>query len=134
MKSFIYHSKYISPSIQYHRRKQVTTKVRKKFMTPKEFLGIYELYKNIRCKEDSLFVLNLIETSKTYRHYKTNPIFISWNKQMSVESVMFILKKDPPAVLIDDGDDPFFSRLMEWLFNHTVHSRNLLEFRDSQVK
>ena len=135
MKPSIYHSKYISPSIQYYRRKQVTTKVRKKFMTPEEFLGIYELYKNIRCAEDSLFVLNLIETSKTYRHYKTNPIFINWEKQMSVESIMLILKKDPPAALIDDGyDDPFFSRLMEWLFNHTVHSRSLLEFRDSQVK
>lgn len=119
----------------YYRKKQVTTRVRKKFMSPKEFLSIFELYKNIRCKEDSLFVLNLIETSKTYRHYKTNPIFINWEKQMSAESIMFILKDDPPAALIDDGyGDPFFSRLMEWLFNHTVHSRNLLEFRDSQVK
>lgn len=126
MKPAIYHSKYLSPSIQYYRRKQVTTKVRKKFMTPEEFLGIYELYKNIRCAEDSLFVLNLIETSKTYRHYKTNPIFISWDKQMSAESIMFILKEDPPTSLIDNGcDDPFFPRLIEWLLNHTVHVPSL---------
>ena len=126
MKPSIYHSKYISPSIQYHRRKQVTTKVRKKFMTPEEFLRIYELYKNIRCAEDSLFVLNLIETSKTYRHYKTNPIFINWEKQMSIESIMFILKDDPPASLIDNGyDDPFFPRLIEWLLSHTVHTPSL---------
>lgn len=135
MKPKRYINRYLLPSMMYYRKKQVTTRVRKKFMSPKEFLSIFELYKNIRCKEDSLFVLNLIETSKTYRHYKTNPIFINWEHQMSAESVMFILKKDPPAALIDDGyGDPFFSKLMEWLFNHTVHSRNLLEFRDSQVK
>ncbi len=126
MKPSIYNSKYIFPSTQCYRKKQLTTKVRKKFMTPKEFLSIYELYKNIRCAEDSLFVLNLIETSKTYRHYKTNPIFISWEKQMSVESVMFILKDDPPTSLIDNGyDDPFFPRLIEWLLNHTVHVPSL---------
>ena len=95
-------------------------------MTPEEFLGIYELYKNIRCAEDSLFVLNLIETSKTYRHYKTNPIFISYDKQMSTESIMFILKEDPPTSLIDDGcKDPFFPKLIEWLLNHTVHVPSL---------
>lgn len=125
MKPSIYRSKYISPSIQYHRRKQVTTKVRKKFMTPEEFLGIYELYKNIRCAEDSLFVLNLIETSKTYRHYKTNPIFINWEKQMSVESIMFILKDDPEIITDDRFSTPFFPKLIEWLFNHTVHVPSL---------
>lgn len=126
MKPSIYHSKYIHPLVQYYRRKQVTTKVRKKFMTPEEFLGIYELYKNIRCAEDSLFVLNLIETSKTYRHYKTNPIFLNWDNQMSVESIMLILKDDPPKSLIDNGcDDPFFPRLIEWLLNHTVHTPSL---------
>jgi hypothetical protein len=95
-------------------------------MTPKEFLGIYELYKNIRCAEDSLFVLNLIETSKTYKHYKTNPIFINWEKQLSVESIIFILKQNPPTSLIDNGyDDPFFPRLIEWLLNHTIHTPSL---------
>ena len=126
MKPSFYKSKYILPTTQYHRKKQLTTKVRKKFMTPEEFLGIYELYKNIRCAEDSLFVLNLIETSKTYRHYKTNPIFINWEKQLSVESIMFILKQDPPTSLIDDGySDPFFPRLIEWLLNHTIHTPSL---------
>ena len=126
MKPSFYNSKYIPPSVQYYRRKQVTTRVRKKFMTPEEFLGIYELYKNIRCAEDSLFVLSLIETSKTYRHYKTNPIFINWEKQMSAESIMFILKDDPPTSLIDNGyDDPFFSKLIEWLLSHTVHTPSL---------
>ena len=126
MKPSFYKSKYVPPSTQRYRRKQLTTKVRKKFMTPEEFLSIYELYKNIRCAEDSLFVLNLIETSKTYRHYKTNPIFISWEKQMSAESIMFILKEDPPASLIDNGyDDPFFPKLIEWLLNHTIHASSL---------
>lgn len=126
MKPSFYKSKYILPTTQCHRKKQLTTKVRKKFMTPEEFLGIYELYKNIRCAEDSLFVLNLIETSKTYKHYKTNPIFINWEKQLSVESIMFILKQDPPTSLIDDGySDPFFPRLIEWLLNHTIHTPSL---------
>lgn len=126
MKPSFYKSKYILPTTQCHRKKQLTTKVRKKFMTPEEFLGIYKLYKNIRCAEDSLFVLNLIETSKTYKHYKTNPIFINWEKQLSVESIMFILKQDPPTSLIDDGySDPFFPRLIEWLLNHTIHTPSL---------
>lgn len=126
MKPSFYKSKYIFPTTQCHRKKQLTTKVRKKFMTPEEFLGIYKLYKNIRCAEDSLFVLNLIETSKTYKHYKTNPIFINWEKQLSVESIMFILKQDPPTSLIDDGySDPFFPRLIEWLLNHTIHTPSL---------
>lgn len=126
MKPSFYKSKYILPTTQCYRKKQLTTKVRKKFMTPEEFLGIYELYKNIRCAEDSLFVLNLIETSKTYKHYKTNPIFINWEKQLSVESIMFILKQSPPTSLIDDGyDDSFFPRLIEWLLNHTVHVPSL---------
>lgn len=126
MKPSFYKSKYILPTTQCHRKKQLTTKVRKKFMIPEEFLGIYELYKNIRCAEDSLFVLNLIETSKTYKHYKTNPIFINWEKQLSVESIMFILKQDPPTSLIDNGyDDLFFPRLIEWLLNHTIHTPSL---------
>lgn len=126
MKPSFYKSKYILPTTQCYRKKQLTTKVRKKFMTPEEFLGIYELYKNIRCAEDSLFVLNLIETSKTYKHYKTNPIFINWEKQLSVESIMFILKQNPPTSLIDDGySDPFFPRLIEWLLNHTIHTPSL---------
>ena len=126
MKPSFYKSKYILPTTQCYRKKQLTTKVRKKFMTPEEFLGIYELYKNIRCAEDSLFVLNLIETSKTYKHYKTNPIFINWEKQLSVESIMFILKQSPPTSLIDDGySDPFFPRLIEWLLNHTTHTPSL---------
>ena len=126
MKPSFYKSKYILPTTQCYRKKQLTTKVRKKFMTPEEFLGIYELYKNIRCAEDSLFVLNLIETSKTYKHYKTNPIFINWEKQLSVESIMFILKQDPPTSLIDNGySDPFFPRLIEWLLNHTTHTPSL---------
>lgn len=126
MKPSFYKSKYILPTTQCHRKKQLTTKVRKKFMTPEEFLGIYELYKNIRCAEDSLFVLNLIETSKTYKHYKTNPIFINWEKQLSVDSIMFILKQDPPTSLIDNGySDPFFPRLIEWLLNHTIHTPSL---------
>lgn len=126
MKPSFYKSKYILPTTQCYRKKQLTTKVRKKFMTPEEFLGIYKLYKNIRCAEDSLFVLNLIETSKTYKHYKTNPIFINWEKQLSVESIMFILKQDPPTSLIDDGySDPFFPRLIEWLLNHTIHTSSL---------
>lgn len=125
MKPSFCNSKYISRSTHYHRKKQITTKVRKKFMTPEEFLGIYELYKNIRCTEDSLFVLNLIETSKTYKHYKTNPIFINWEKQMSVESIMNILKNDPETLTDDRFSTPFFPKLIEWLLNHTVHVPSL---------
>ena len=51
------HHKY--KTLKYYLANQTTTKVKKCFMSDKEFLSIYELYSNIRTLEDALFVLNL---------------------------------------------------------------------------
>ena len=36
-------------------------------MSDKEFLMIWELFKNIKTEEDKVFWINLVETSKTYK-------------------------------------------------------------------
>ena len=50
--------------------KQTRKKVKKNFMQPQEFLTIYELYKNLQSEEDFIFLISVIKSSKTYKHYK----------------------------------------------------------------
>ena len=106
-------------------RKQVTTRVRKHFMTPEEFLGIYEQYQNIRTIDDMTFVVELIKSSKTYKHYKTNKIYLRGMRvQYLVKEYINILSNIIP-------NNPYeyyisiLTLIMQWLFSRTVHASSL---------
>lgn len=106
-------------------KKQIPKKVRKYFMSDKEFLTIWELFKNIKTEEDKVFWINLVETSKTYKHYKKNPIsFYGGNvcKDPSVEVVLDFCKERLPGTfnILDSSH-----AIMEWLFTRTVHTSSL---------
>ena len=106
-------------------RKQVTTRVRKHFMTPEEFLGIYENYQNIRTIDDMTFVVELIKSSKTYKHYKTNKIYLrGMLVQYLVKEYINILSNIVP----NNPYEYYISTLtliMQWLFSRTVHANSL---------
>ena len=104
-------------------KKQIPKKVRKYFMSDKEFLTIYELFKNIKTEEDKVFWINLVETSKTYKHYKKNPVsFYGNGGSDSVEEILDFCKKGPPGMfnMLDSSH-----AIMEWLFTRTVHTSSL---------
>lgn len=105
-------------------KKQIPKKVRKYFMSDKEFLTIYELFKNIKTEEDKVFWINLVETSKTYKHYKKNPIsfYMDNGRDNTVEQVLDYCKEKHPCsfnILIDAH------AIMEWLFTRTIHTSSL---------
>lgn len=106
-------------------KKQIPKKVRKYFMSDKEFLTIWELFNNIRTEEDKVFWINLIETSKTYKHYKKNPIsFYYMNNRLdnTVEQVLDFCKER----IADTFNILNSSRaIVEWLFTRTVHTNSL---------
>lgn len=112
-------------SLRPYAKKQIPKKVRKYFMTDKEFLTIWELFKNIKTEEDKVFWINLVETSKTYKHYKKNPIsFYADNGRddNTVEKVLDYCKERAGAtfnILISS------QAIMEWLFTRTVHTSSL---------
>jgi hypothetical protein len=111
-------------SLRPYAKKQIPKKVRKYFMTDKEFLTILELFKNIRTEEDKMFWINLVETSKTYKHYKKNLIsFYQDNgRDNTVEKVLDYCKEKearPFNILVSSH------AIMEWLFTHTVHTSSL---------
>ena len=105
-------------------KKQIPKKVRKYFMSDKEFLTIWELFKNIKTEEDRVFWINLVETSKTYKHYKKNPIsfYMDLRCYNSVEQIFNDLRKESAY-----GFNMLFgsNAIMEWLFTHTVHTSSL---------
>lgn len=83
-------------SLRPYHKKQIPKKVRKYFMSDKEFLTIYELFKNIKTEEDKVFWINLVETSKTYKHYKKNPISFYQDKRRddnTAEKFLIFAKK-----------------------------------------
>jgi hypothetical protein len=95
-------------------------------MTDKEFLTIWELFKNIKTEEDKVFWINLVETSKTYKHYKKNSISFygdnGYNGHNSVEKVLDFCKEreaGPFNILVSSN------AIMEWLFIRTVHTSSL---------
>lgn len=110
--------------------KQIRKKVKKHFMQPNEFLGIYELYKNAKTNEDIIFIVNLIETSKTVQHYKYCNIYaycnvfrmINMPGKHKLEIIHFIneIKKSahPNGIRL-------LRVLMQWLYNYTVHTSSL---------
>ena len=93
-------------------------------MSDKEFLTIWELFNNIKTEEDKVFWINLVETSKTYKHYKKNPIsFYQDNRRddNTVEKVLDFCKEQyaGPFIFVSSH------AIMEWLFTRTVHTSSL---------
>lgn len=124
-----YHKKY--KYLKHWRKKQVTTKVRKYFMQPDEFIGIYNLYMNIKTKEDCIFVINMIETSKTYKHYKTNDIHFR-NDYFAYQiiqsgSLQHAIHKIKNHLNFQNSVNfhVILNPIIEWLFSHTIHTNSL---------
>jgi hypothetical protein len=104
-------------------KKQIPKKVRKYFMSDKEFLTIWELFNTIKTEEDKVFWINLVETSKTYKHYKNNPIsFYGDNGYNSVENVLDFCKDRLPSTFNILASS---NAIMQWLFTRTVHTSSL---------
>lgn len=94
-------------------------------MSDKEFLTIWELFKNIKTEEDKVFWINLVETSKTYKHYKKNPISFygdNWPHHATVEKVLDFCKERAGVTfnILTSSN-----AIMEWLFTRTVHTSSL---------
>lgn len=105
-------------------KKQIPKKVRKYFMSDKEFLTIWELFNTIKTEEDKVFWINLVETSKTYKHYKKSPISFYMDLQCnnSVEQIFNDIKKESANVF----NMMFGSNaIVEWLFTRTIHTSSL---------
>jgi hypothetical protein len=93
-------------------------------MSDKEFLTIYELFKNIKTEEDKVFWINLVETSKTYKHYKKSPIsFYQDNgRYNTVENVLDFCKERIPGTFNILSSS---RAIVEWLYTRTVHTSSL---------
>ena len=111
-------------SLRPYHKKQIPKKVRKYFMSDKEFLTIWELFKNIKTEEDKVFWINLVETSKTYKHYKKNPISFYMDNQCNhtVEEI-FNLCRNESAYMFNILTSSH--AIVEWLFTRTVHTNSL---------
>lgn len=105
-------------------KKQIPKKVRKYFMSDKEFLIIWELFKNIKTEEDKVFWINLVETSKTYKHYKKSPISFYGDgyDDNSVEKILDSCKERFPSAFntLDSS-----RAIIQWLFTRTIHTSSL---------
>ena len=112
-------------SLRPYHKKQIPKKVRKYFMSDKEFLTIWELFNNIKTEEDKVFWINLVETSKTYKHYKKSIISFyqdNGREDNNVEMVLDFCKNreaGPFNILVSSN------AIMEWLFTRTVHTSSL---------
>lgn len=118
------HFKKVQSLRPYH-KKQIPKKVRKYFMSDKEFLTIWELFKNIKTEEDKVFWINLVETSKTYKHYKKS--FISFYQDNgrddnTVENVLGLCKERFASTFILLVSS---RAIVEWLFTRTIHTSSL---------
>lgn len=111
-------------SLRPYAKKQIPKKVRKYFMSDKEFLTILELFNNIKTEEDKVFWINLVETSKTYKHYKKSLISFYGNGSgdNSIEEIIDLCKKGLPSIF-NILDSP--RAIVEWLFTRTIHTNSL---------
>ena len=112
-------------SLRPYAKKQIPKKVRKYFMSDKEFLTIWELFKNIKTEEDKVFWINLVETSKTYKHYKKSLISFyqdNGRDDNTVEQILNDLKKSPRYVFVMT---PSAISIIQWLFTRTIHTSSL---------
>ena len=94
-------------------------------MSDKEFLTIWELFQNIKTEEDKVFWINLVETSKTYKHYKKNPISFyqdNGRDDITVEKVLDFCKERNGATFNILASS---HAIMEWLFTRTIHTSSL---------
>ena len=110
--------------LQLFRKKQIPKKVRKYFMSDKEFLIIWELFKNIKTEEDKVFWINLVETSKTYKHYKKSPIsfYADNGRDNTVEKVLDFCKQRMAGTFNILSSS---QAIVEWLFTRTIHTSSL---------
>lgn len=111
-------------SLRPYAKKQIPKKVRKYFMSDKEFLTIWELFQNIKTEEDKVFWINLIETSKTYKHYKKNPISFYMDNQCdnTVEDIFNLCRREPTNIFMRLFG---MNAIIQWLFTRTVHTNSL---------
>ena len=107
-----------------YRKKQIRTRVKKHFMSDSEFLGIYNLYTNIRNIDDYHFVINMIKTSKTYRHYKCNSLYVRTYHEKGIV-LSDAIKRLEAHKRIVPYDRMLLKAVMEWLFSHTIHTTSL---------
>lgn len=119
----IYAYRYISC----YRRKQVRYRVRKNFMSDDEFISIKTLFNHCKTDDDKQFIIQLIETSKPYKHYcklmTDDPR--RYGQRIRIEHI-FEYCKD--CEITDDH----WQFMIEWLLSHTIHTKKLLEFVHSQ--
>jgi hypothetical protein len=111
-------------SLRPYHKKQIPKKVRKYFMTDKEFLTIWELFNALQSQDDWIFLINVIESSKTYKHYKKNHISYygdEWTKD-TVESIFEYIKTLPPNMIKTSRSSNVF---MQWLFTRTIHTNSM---------
>lgn len=111
-------------SLRPYVKKQIPKRVRKYFMSDKEFLTILELFKNIKTEEDKVFWINLVETSKTYKHYKKSPIsfYADPQRDITVEEIFNLCKGEP----VNSFSLTFgMNAIVQWLFTRTVHTSSL---------
>ena len=111
-------------SLRPYHKKQIPKKVRKYFMSDKEFLTIWELFKNIKTEEDRVFWINLVETSKTYKHYKKNPISFYMDNQCdnTVEDIFNLCKRESTYSFMRTVGT---RAIIQWLFTRTIHTSSL---------
>ena len=106
-------------------KKQIPKKVRKYFMSDKEFLTILELFKNIKTEEDKVFWINLVETSKTYKHYKKSLISFyqdNGRDDNTVEKVLDFCKSRIAGIFTTFSSS---QAIVQWLFTRTIHTSSL---------
>lgn len=114
---------YDGTLLSYH-KKQIRTRVKKHFMSDSEFLGIYNLYTNIRNIDDYHFVISMIKSSKTYRHYKCNSLYIRTYHEKGIV-LSDAIKRLEARKKIVPYDRILLKAVMEWLFSHTIHTTSL---------
>ena len=111
-------------SLRPYHKKQIPKKVRKYFMSDKEFLIIWELFNNIKTEEDKVFWINLVETSKTYKHYKKNSISFYMDNQCdnTVEDIFNLCKRESTYSFMRTVGT---RAIIQWLFTRTIHTNSL---------
>lgn len=109
--------------LQGYIKKQIPRKAKKNFLSDKEFLAIYDLYKSLQTKEDWIFLSNVIETCKPYKHYKKSLLvsYINNYERTTVEDYFNRIKSTSSIVTTS----MYMRVLMEWLFARTIHTRSM---------
>lgn len=128
-KKWYFNEKYRYKYLSNYRSKEIRFKVKKKFMSDDEYISIKTLFDYCKTDEDLQFLLQTIETSKTYRHYR----------KLFIHGLNYNIDKCQIEQIFDQCKHKVFSKtaeywifIMEWLFSYTIHTKKLLEFVHSQ--